>query len=451
MFNFKNKINDIKSINSMAFPLILNSISSLIIGLVDQAMVGRISIFAYGAVGVVATTLYSISGILGMIGVSFNILGAQSKGLDDKDDLFNKTRITMALSLFIGVLFYIFILFFKVPILKICFGLDGEILNEAIKYINIYSMSVGLTLILFVFSALFKILKQTKWIFYGSLSASISNLILDYILIFGKLGFPKMGVTGAAIGSIIALLINVIIYIFAVRNTGILKLKVNDCKVYIKQLLKVTTPLMGQEFLEGTLFNISIIAIISRIGVVEVAAYTLLWNVLNVLLMPMYAYSSASLNFVSEYSVGKYKKKLKTIPEICLMMSFLFYIVISLVYIVFKTPVLGLMTNNITIINFAGAYIILAIFTQFFNFPHSIYKYSLQGISEERWVFIVSLIVNIISMTIIICLVFIFKMTLSGIYIGIGINYLLLCILFYYKYNKTIYTKFIIETMKKSS
>ena len=125
IFNSKNIIN-IKCINKMAFPLVLNSLSSLTIGLVDQAMVGRISIFAYGAVGVVATTLYSISGILGMLGVSFNILGAQSKGLDDKDSLFNKTRITIALSVFIGLLFYIFILIFKVPILKICFGIHGS-------------------------------------------------------------------------------------------------------------------------------------------------------------------------------------------------------------------------------------------------------------------------------------------------------------------------------------
>lgn len=438
LLNLKNKFKKFNDINNMAFFLICNSITALMIGLVDQAMVGRISIFAYGAVGIVSLTLYSISGILGMIAVSFNILGSNSKGLKDDDELFNKFRITIVLNVFIGLIFYVLISIFKVPMLKIFFGLKGNILNEAVNYLNIFSISVGLNLILFVFSALFKILKQTKWIFYGAIVANISNLILDYIFIFGKLGFPRMGVTGAAIASVTALCINIIIFIYALKNTGILKLKINNCKVYIKQLIKISIPLMGQEFLEGTLFNISIIAIVSRIGVLEVAAYTLLFNIVNILLMPMYAYSSTSLNFVSELYVNKFQNNIKKIPIMCLKMSFLYYIFISIVCIVFKTTLLGLMTNEITVINFSAAYLVFAIFVQSFNFPHSIYKYSLQGISEERWVFKISLIINLISMAIIVCLVFIFKISFLGVYIGIGINYFLLSLLFYNKFIKTI-------------
>lgn len=438
LLNLKNKFKKFNDINNMAFFLICNSMTALMIGLVDQAMVGRISIFAYGAVGIVSLTLYSISGILGMIAVSFNILGSNSKGLKNDDELFNKFRITIVLNVFIGLIFYVLILIFKVPMLKIFFGLKGNILNEAVNYLNIFSISVGLNLILFVFSALFKILKQTKWIFYGAIVANISNLILDYIFIFGKLGFPRMGVTGAAIASVTALCINIIIFIYALKNTGILKLKINNCKVYIKQLIKISIPLMGQEFLEGTLFNISIIAIVSRIGVLEVAAYTLLFNIVNILLMPMYAYSSTSLNFVSELYVNKFQNNIKKIPIMCLKMSFLYYIFISIVCIVFKTTLLGLMTNEITVINFSAAYLVFAIFVQSFNFPHSIYKYSLQGISEERWVFKISLIINLISMAIIVCLVFIFKISFLGVYIGIGINYFLLSLLFYNKFIKTI-------------
>lgn len=449
LLNLKNKFKKFNDINNMAFFLICNSITALMIGLVDQAMVGRISIFAYGAVGIVSLTLYSISGILGMIAVSFNILGSNSKGLKNDDELFNKFRITIVLNVFIGLIFYVLILIFKVPMLKIFFGLKGNILNEAVNYLNIYSISVGLNLILFVFSALFKILKQTKWIFYGAIVANISNLILDYIFIFGKLGFPRMGVTGAAIASVTALCINIIIFICALKNKGILKLKINNCKVYIKQLIKISIPLMGQEFLEGTLFNISIIAIVSRIGVLEVAAYTLIFNLVNILLMPMYAYSSTSLNFVSELYVNKFQNNIKKIPIKCLKMSFIFYIFISIVFIVFKTTLLGLMTNEIAVINFSAAYLVFAIFVQSFNFPHSIYKYSLQGISEERWVFKISLIINLISMAIIVCLVFIFKISFLGVYIGIGINYLLLSLLFYNKFNKTINAKFIIETMEE--
>lgn len=116
IFNLKkliNNRNNINTINIIALPLILNSLTGLLIGILDQAMVGRISIFAYGAVGVIATTLYSVSGIIGMIAVSFNILGSQSMGLNDNEDLYNKFRITLILSLLIGLLFYTLILILK--------------------------------------------------------------------------------------------------------------------------------------------------------------------------------------------------------------------------------------------------------------------------------------------------------------------------------------------------
>lgn len=442
---------DIHNINDIALPLVLNMITSLLIGLVDQAMVGRISVFAYGAVGSISLTLYSVSGILGMIAVSFNILGSKIKGVNvDNNELLTQFKITINLSVFIGIIIYILILIFKVPILKVFFGLNGEIFNESIKYLNIYGMSVGLTLILFVFSSLFKILRKTKWILYGSLVASISNLILDYIFIFGKLGFPKMGVTGAAIASVISLFINIIIYIFALKGLDIpkLSLKLQNYKSYIKKLIKVAIPLMGQEFLEGTLFNIAIIAIVSRIGVIEIAAYSLLFNLINILLMPMYAYSSTSLNLISELSVKNEKNKMKATPILCLIMSFLFYVFISLIYINFKMKLLGFITNDLTVINFSASYVILLVFTQMFNLPHSIYKHSLQGINKEKWVFIISLIINIISVITIICLVFIFKIGFSGIYMGIGINYALLSLLFYNKYTRSINFQFDINYKK---
>ncbi|WP_125152665.1 MATE family efflux transporter [Clostridium rectalis] len=436
----------IKNINNIALPLVINMITNLLIGLVDQAMVGRISVFAYAAVGTVSLTLYSISGILGMIAIAFNILGSKIKVLSDDNntELFNKFTITIALSGFIGIIFYILILVFRVPILKIFFSFDGKILEEASYYLAIYGMSIGLTMILFVFSSLFKIIKKTKYIFYGSLIASLSNLVLDYIFIFGKMGFPEMGVTGAAIASIISLFINVIIYIYILRDTNVFQLKTNikNIKYYINQLIKTSLPLMGQEFLEGTLFNIVIIGIVSRIGVIETATYTLLFTVINILLMPMHAYSSTSLNLVGEFSTKNMRKEMRTIPLLCLLLTFLFYLVISIIYIIFKTKILGFITNDITVIDFSASYIILAIFAQIFNLPHSVYKYSLQGINKEQWVFIVSLIINIISMIIIICLVFVAKINLSGIYIGIGINYLVLSILFYYKYNKIISTEY---------
>lgn len=424
------------NINHMAFALMLNSITSVLMGLLDQTMVGRLSVSAYGAVGVVSSSIYSITGILGMLAVAFNILGAQNKLLESNAEFFNKFNITQLINLLIGIVSFLIIQIFKVPILKVFFGLEGEILKEGIKYLNIYSLTIGLNLILFTFSSLFKILDGAKFIFYGNMIANISNLFIDYVLIYGKFGFPKMGVTGAAIGSVAGLLLNAGFYIIILTRVHHYKWNFKWKIKYINQLIKKSIPLMGQEFLDGTLFSIVTVAIVSRIGVTQVAVFTLIFNLINVLLMPMYAYSSASLNFVSKSFYEKDNKVARQIPGICVGMAALFYIVIGVMLLYFKMPVLKFIVTDMNVIRMAGVYILMAVIAYFMNVPHSVYKYSLQGSNDELWVFVASLIVNGGCMFIMIYLTLHTEIHLTGVYISIALNYFILSLVFYIRYKK---------------
>ena len=238
------------NINHMALPLVLNSVTCMLIGLADQAMVGRISSIAFGAVGLISSTFNSIAGVLGMIAIAFNILGAKNKGEGREDDLKYKFIIGIYLSLFIGIIFSSMFLLFSSHILKVVFGLKGEILKEAMDYGKIFSLTVGLNMIVFMFSAYFKIINRTKYLFYASTTATISNIVLNYILIFGKLGFKPMGVRGAGIASVLALTINIFIYIIEIRKKSLLKFTSKICKTEIIQhiniLIRVSLSLMGQ-------------------------------------------------------------------------------------------------------------------------------------------------------------------------------------------------------------
>lgn len=424
-----NKKEMISKINTMAIPLLLNFISGLCINFFDQAMIGRISIFAYAAVGVVSTTIYSLTGILGMIAVAFNIIGA--KAIDKRESLHNKFKITLILNLIIGIVFFIGASIFKVPILKLFYGLDGQILYEAVRFLNIYSLSLGINLVLFVFSSYFKIINKTKWIFYGALIANLCNLIFDYILIFGKFGFPKMGVVGNAIGTVLALLINVCIYLYGVKNENILRIKIKNFFNMTKKLVKLSIPLMGQEFLEGTLFVIGLTAIVSRLGVIEVSVFNLIFLVISVVIVPMHAYSTVALTLVSQEKMPNIKH---IIPKLCMQMGVVLYFVISCVIVFFRSEFAMFVTDDIYVVPIATLLVPLAVSVQIFNYVHSIYKYVLQGVGQEKWVLKISTVINVISMSLIILLTHIIDLNLTGVYIGIGINYLILSVMFYLKF-----------------
>ncbi|WLR42261.1 MATE family efflux transporter [Bacillus carboniphilus] len=162
-------INRIKEINALSMPLVLNAIFSLIIKITDQMMLGRVSVEAFAAVGVISTLLYTIAGIIGITTVTLNINGSKLKGLGDEKGLKIQFTSSLLFNSVIGVGVALIILIFKHPLIIYIYNFNGEVLNHSIDYLSIMSIYVLLQLLLFNFSTLFKINKKNKmdidWLF----------------------------------------------------------------------------------------------------------------------------------------------------------------------------------------------------------------------------------------------------------------------------------------------
>ena len=137
-------------LNQLAFPLMLSNVLSLVIGLCDQAMIGHLSISSFAAVGIVASFINSITGVLGAISISFNILAARAY----RKSLLFKAYIQsqVVLSFIIGVISYVAIGFSKEFIFHELYQLKGQVLIDALSYAKIFSLSIGLNLLLFTVS-----------------------------------------------------------------------------------------------------------------------------------------------------------------------------------------------------------------------------------------------------------------------------------------------------------
>ncbi len=293
-------------------------------------------------------------------------------------------------------------------------------------------------MLLFMHSALFKILNKTKYLFIGNITATITNVILNYILIFGKLGIKPMGVKGAGIGSVIALTLNLVIYIVIVQrhrfvSYGILSIK--KLASVGRVLIKHSFPLMGQEVLESTILVICINAILSRIGVLEVSIYTFLLGVTNILLMPMYAYASASLTFVSEHHGKRDYNNLIRIPKHALALALRWCVSLGIGIWIFKDPLAHGITNDTDLITHSINYLPIAIMTYLCTIPNTIYKYSLQGVGQEKWVFLNATVFNMLGILLIYMLSNLIGWGMVGVYIGLGVNYIVLSVRHYIRYH----------------
>ncbi|WP_113674922.1 MATE family efflux transporter [Vallitalea guaymasensis] len=404
----------IKEINKMAIPLIFNSVIGMLIGLIDTAMIGRISLDAFGAVGLISTTINSITGVLGAIAIAFNIAGAKNKGEGNTKGLIDNFLSGILTSLIIGLSIWFILLGFGNRLLQMIFGLEDVILQESVSYMNLFGITICLNMILFMFSSLFKIINTTKYLFIGNITATITNVILNYILIFGKLGFEPMGVRGAGIASVISLVLNIVIYISIIYIKKLLI--VNDILSIDKMikngiiLLKNSLALMGQEILESTILVICINAILSRIGVLELSIYTLLSSVVSIVLIPKYS----------------------------LKLAMIFCISLSAILIIFKVNVVTLITNDYNLISYSLQYFMIALCSCLFNIPNNIYKYSLQGIGDDKWVLLNAAVINVIGIGFIWFLSIVLEMGIYGVYIGITFNYIILSFSNNYRFNHRI-------------
>lgn len=421
-------------INKLAIPLMLNSISSTIINLCDQAMVGRTYLEGFASVGIIGSNIYSITGVLGAISVGFNILGSKAKGRDDSTDLNNSLFFSLIISIIIGVIFFGLCIFRGEYILQNYFNIYGNTLKDATLYLHIFSLSLGINLVLFNISSYFKIMNKTKYILYGNIISCISNLLFDYILIFGKFGFPKLGIVGNAIGSVMSLILCLAFYIIIIKKYNLIgKTKINLFK-NTKKILKISTPIILQEFVESTIVVFTMNYILSQIGLLEVSIYNLLFSIINIALMPMYAYSHASLNIVSEDIGAKNTAEIDKTIKSCIFRATGFYCVICMVILIFKNQIPMIITNNTDLIINSSKYMFVIVTANIMNIPSCVLKFSLQALGEEKIVFVYSSIASIFSTALIYILVCILNGGLNSVYIGLMMNYLILSVVLLRKF-----------------
>ncbi len=385
----------IREINRTAIPLILSTVTGTVMGMIDQAFVGHISVYAYGGVGLVASCINSLIGVLGAFSIVFNIRGSHRRGEGDQESLNQLFGNFFLLSLMVGIALCLGFVLFSRPVLELGFGLHGETLTEAENYLQIFSLTIPLNLMLFIYSAVFKIFRKTGIIFLVSLGANLLNILLDYVLIFGHLGLPEMGTRGAALGTVTALAANLGFYAFLGKDY--VRFSRKDLSLEkMGQIFRFSLPFLGQETMEDILFVVGLNGIVARLGVTELAAYNLIAQFINLILMPMFGYTAANTSLVSEWA-GKGDRKQAdkagryTFGQLCIWFA-VFYVILVLG----RERFARLISPDTEVIALAAACMPLALLIQLLNYYGNVWKSSLQSLGWQNWTLRTTFIINLL-------------------------------------------------------
>ncbi len=175
------------------------------VALADNIMVGQLGTAELAAVSL-GNSFVFIAMSLG-IGFSTAItpLVAEADGSGDKSGAKNALKHGLILCSIMGIALFGVILLLK----PLMYRMDQpiEVVRLAIHYLDIVAFSL-IPLVMFqAFKQFSEGLSQTKYPMYATVIANVVNIVLNYLLIFGALGFPKLGIIGAAIGTLVSRLI----------------------------------------------------------------------------------------------------------------------------------------------------------------------------------------------------------------------------------------------------
>ena len=189
----------------LAFPVILGMLGHIFVSFADNIMVGQLGAAELAAVSL-GNSFFFIAMSLG-IGFASAITPLVAEADSTKNSLGVKNALKHGLILcsILSVLLYLLMLL-AIPVIHYM-KQPLEVVELAIPYLYIISISI---IPLVVFEALKRFsdgLSNTKYPMYATIAANIINIIINYLLIFGSFGFPKLGIVGAGIGTLVSRII----------------------------------------------------------------------------------------------------------------------------------------------------------------------------------------------------------------------------------------------------
>ncbi len=296
MINYiKNDKKLLKMIFMIALPIALQNLLSTLTQMMDTIMVGEL-----GDVQLTASSLANqvffiyILLIFGGCGGA-GILTAQYWGKNEIEPIKIIIGILGRLAIITGIAFSIFIFFFPEFIMRI-FSPDPLVIEEGVAYLKIVAPTYLFFGIANVFVQSFRTVEKVKLAVIANATTLVINVTLNYILIFGKFGFPALGLQGAAYATLIARFIEfIVVMIYVMFFEKQLRFKIKYLfvknKMLMKDIKKYCMPVLLNELIwslgitmQAALFgNISTTAVSANtiIGVVQNLATLMIFGVAN--------------------------------------------------------------------------------------------------------------------------------------------------------------------------
>ncbi len=352
-----------RSFKALFWPTLIELMFFMLMGTVDTLMLSNYSDYAVGSVGNANTLIMMFGVLLLIVSNGVAVLVSQYLGAK-KDEVAHRMIGTGLIVNFIIGFLLASVLILSVDLLLNLVNTEVELFNDSKTYLSVIAISLFFVSVSNVITASLRSYGFAKYITFVVIIANILNIFGNYVLIYGYLGFPRLGVYGAALSTLSVRILMMLIYFFLLFK--LLKVKLKEIKLdkeSAKQILKIGLPSAAESW-TYTIMQAVILSMVNSLG----ADFTTTRTYINTILTYIYIFSVAfaSANAVmTGYYIGERKYE-KAYQETFKSVTRNFFIIISMTLIVnlSSKSILGVFTNNQVIIETARKILWIAIFLE---------------------------------------------------------------------------------------
>ncbi len=358
-----------KEIWKIALPIILGSLANSINQLIDTAYLGHYSKVALDAVTLSGIFYFNATFVAGGFARGCQIIIARYNGEMNYKKIGKAYDHLLVFSILLSLLIMLFFKYAGPAIIEL--SIDSiQIQKEAMLYIEYMNYGVPAVVFALCFNAFYSGIGKTRIITIATVSMTVANCILGYLLIYGKLGLPELGIKGAAIATTISNYILMAIYIVYFIRQQHAKwysaLQFNAIRIkQFKKIIDLSTPIVIQNLIGFSSWQYFFLCV-EKIGEHELAVSGILKSIYIFLGIPVWSLATANNTIISNI-IGQ-KKLENVVPALIkvLVLTVGISIGLTLMVLVFSDPVLSLFTNDAVILKDAIAPFYTLLFAMIF-------------------------------------------------------------------------------------
>lgn len=376
-----------RRIFAMVWPSTVENVLQMTVGMVSSALLGQVGALAVASVGLGRRITMLIWGIFAAIGTGTTVMVARSVGAKDREMAGRYAEqafvLTMGLVLSLSVVLYVF----ARPAIIWLYHTNGDLLEIGTTYLKVVMWGVPFMAVMQVTGAIMRGAGNTKVPMQIAMVINLINVVLSYTLIFGKFGFPALGVVGAGWAQNIAQMAGaaLALYIMFFRQNDLhfslrgFRLRMME----VRTVLGIGIPAAGENIFMQ-LGQIMLTSLVVTFGTTALAAHQQGITAESLSYMPAIGFSIAATAFVGQsMGAGSIKQAERYVKELAKWSMILTAFTASFLLFTPKM-IFGLLINDQAVINLGANYLILMGIAQIPQQLSGVYNGALRGSGDTK-------------------------------------------------------------------